>query len=86
MEYFVVMNGERTGPLGDSAIAQMIAAKKITGETLAWRDGLQNWQAASTIPELAPSLGDGIGTQRQSQVNRCCGAGGNRWCRGYVAI
>ena len=48
MDFFIIENGQQTGPL---TIAQL-AEKKITAETLVWREGMADWQPAWKVQEL----------------------------------
>ena len=48
MDFFIIENGQQAGPF---TIAQL-AEKKITSETLVWREGMGNWAPAWTVQEL----------------------------------
>lgn len=54
MEFFIIENGQQVGPL---TIAQL-AEKKITAETLVWRESMPDWQPAWKVDELRYILGD----------------------------
>ena len=54
MEFFIIENGQQVGPL---TIAQL-AEKKITAETLVWREGMPDWQPAWKVDELRYILGE----------------------------
>ena len=42
--WYVDINGERKGPLAASQILQMIAAKQLDRNSLAWQSGAADWQ------------------------------------------
>jgi len=52
--YFVGSDGKQSGPYDDNFICAQIAAGTITRETLLWRAGMEKWQQAGQIAELAP--------------------------------
>ena len=47
--YYVDANNQRQGPVYPTDFARL----GVTGETLVWRNGMENWAKASTLPELA---------------------------------
>lgn len=49
MEYFYFLNGTQYGPMPVEAMAS-----KIDSDTLVWRQGMENWLPAGSLPELAP--------------------------------
>ncbi len=51
-QYYYVKDGQRLGPI----VPEQFAASGVTGETLVWTQGMTDWKAASTIPELAAYL------------------------------
>ncbi len=52
MNYHVVINGEAQGPF----TAREVAELGINSETLVWHQGLKNWTAAATIPEIMTAI------------------------------
>ncbi len=56
-EWYVVINGEQSGPLSEPEMYQQAQSGAITADSLAWRDGMDDWQAVVDIPELASALG-----------------------------
>ena len=48
MKYFIIINGKQAGPFEENLLSGM----GITRDTQVWRDGMQQWQPAGTIPEL----------------------------------
>jgi membrane protease subunit (stomatin/prohibitin family) len=53
VQFYVALNGQQAGPFQMVVLQQMIAAGTLTTSTLVWRAGLDGWQAAGTIPDLA---------------------------------
>ncbi len=50
--YFVVIDGDRVGPVNLVAVADMIANNQINAETLMWTAGLGDWMAAESLSEI----------------------------------
>lgn len=48
MEYFMIENGQQTGPFTIDQLAQ----KHITSETLVWAEGMSNWTPAWQVEQL----------------------------------
>lgn len=51
--YHVAVNGTATGPYAISVLSTMAANGQFTKESLVWKSGMANWQAAGSISELA---------------------------------
>jgi len=51
--YHVVLNGQQLGPFPIEVLKQMIPAGTLSAVSLVWRHGMADWQAVSTVPELA---------------------------------
>ena len=51
--YHVAVNGTATGPYTISVLSTMAANGQFTKESLVWKSGMANWQAAGSISELA---------------------------------
>lgn len=51
--YHVAVNGTATGPYTVSVLSTMAANGQLTKESLVWKSGMANWQAAGSISELA---------------------------------
>ena len=51
--YHLAVNGTATGPYTLSVLSTMAANGQFTKESLVWKSGMANWQAAGSIPELA---------------------------------
>ncbi len=52
-QYFVAVNGQQQGPYAMPALQQQIASGAVNRETLVWKQGMANWQAAGQVPEVA---------------------------------
>ena len=50
--YHVAVNGQATGPYDMNTLAQMVMNNTISGDTLVWRSGMNNWQRAGEVDEL----------------------------------
>ena len=62
MEYFIIENGQQTGPFSDN----QLAAKRISPDTLVWKQGMADWTPAWQVEELKQILED-IKTMSSSQ-------------------
>lgn len=58
-EYYVVQNGQQIGPVTREQIVEALTAGQIGPNDLVWKDGLPNWVAIGTLPELAPPTRNG---------------------------
>jgi type I restriction enzyme R subunit len=52
--YYVALNGQQSGPYPLQILQQMIQTGTVNATSLVWFQGMSNWGAASSIPELAP--------------------------------
>ncbi len=52
-QYNVAINGQSTGPYTIQVLSQMVATGQFTKNSLVWKNGMANWQAAGEIPELS---------------------------------
>ncbi|MEI6084443.1 MAG: SPFH domain-containing protein [Verrucomicrobiota bacterium] len=57
VQFHVAMDGKTTGPFALPALQQMLGAGTFSASSLVWRQGMANWQAAGTVPELASLFG-----------------------------
>ncbi|QMU66407.1 MAG: DUF4339 domain-containing protein [Flavobacteriaceae bacterium] len=51
--YYVAVNGQQSGPFTMNLLKEMI----VTKETLVWREGMKNWDAAGQLDELSSLFG-----------------------------
>ena len=54
--YFVIVDGERVGPINLAAVAEMVTNDQINAETLMWTAGLSDWTAAEGLSEVQHHL------------------------------
>ena len=52
-QYYLVVNGQRSGPHVLAHVQHWIAAGQLAATVLAWRDGLSGWVPLNQVPELA---------------------------------
>ncbi len=55
--WFVAVGGKPDGPLDGAALRARVSGKTLAADTLVWREGMAQWAAASSIPEIAALLG-----------------------------
>lgn len=48
MKYYAIINGQQIGPVEEYQLKEM----GVTKDTLVWREGMPQWQAAGSLPEL----------------------------------
>jgi len=53
VQFFAVVNGAQQGPFGVEQLQQMIGQNIVTTQTMVWKQGMANWSAANSVPELA---------------------------------
>jgi membrane protease subunit (stomatin/prohibitin family) len=54
LQFSVAVNGQTFGPYDINALSQMAAQGQFNAQSMVWRQGMAGWQAAGTVPELAP--------------------------------
>ncbi len=54
--YHVDVDGKADGPFGADQIAAMIVSGSLRRETLVWSQGMDDWQPAGQVPDLAGHL------------------------------
>ncbi|MBI3567081.1 MAG: SPFH domain-containing protein [Gemmatimonadetes bacterium] len=52
-QFFVAVAGAPKGPFDVATLRASVADKSLTPETLVWRDGMAQWAAAGSVPELS---------------------------------
>ncbi len=55
-QWYLVVGGQRVGPLSQADLAARAQSGEITRETLVWRAGMTDWTPAGQLPDLAPLL------------------------------
>ena len=56
VEYYVAVNGQQTGPFSTERLAEMRQQGTFTPDSLVWKQGMENWVKAESVPELASVL------------------------------
>lgn len=60
--WYVVIDGEKVGPLTDAALLRRMERGEITPDTLVWRAGMADWQkVAANETIMAKRVAAGIG-------------------------
>ncbi len=52
--WFCTTGGQKYGPVDDAAMRQWIVEGRVKADTLVWNEGMPDWVAAASVPELAP--------------------------------
>ena len=53
VQYMLAINGQQYGPYNMQQMQQMAQSGQINGQTLVWAQGMPQWVAAASVPELA---------------------------------
>ncbi|GHV80440.1 hypothetical protein AGMMS49944_22310 [Spirochaetia bacterium] len=61
LQFSVAVNGQASGPYDLNMLSQIAAQGQLNAQSLVWGQGMAEWQAAGTVPELA-GLFAGAGT------------------------
>ena len=56
IQYFVIVNGERVGPLTEADVNARITSLESRATDLAWKRGLEAWAPLSTFAEFADAI------------------------------
>ena len=56
--YYVVMDGQASGPFDIGILAQMAVSGTLTKDSLVWKQGMGNWVQASSVQELQALFGN----------------------------
>jgi predicted Zn finger-like uncharacterized protein len=51
--WYVAIDGTPVGPITEAEVKERVDAGQVDPESLAWREGLEEWQPARNFPELA---------------------------------
>lgn len=52
--FYLYLNGQQVGPLQMQQLPQYVQSGQLTPDTMVWKNGMAQWQAAKTVPELQP--------------------------------
>jgi membrane protease subunit (stomatin/prohibitin family) len=53
VQYFVVTNGQQTGPFTEQVLGQMIQSNQVTKDTMIWSAGMAAWTAAGQVTAVS---------------------------------
>jgi hypothetical protein len=56
MQWYYAVNGKANGPHSEEDLEVAVASGQIDGDTLVWREGMEEWTSASDVPELNETL------------------------------
>jgi len=62
MNFYFHIDGQNVGPLKRDQISEMVSNGKVKMDTLAWKQGMEQWSQVKDLPELLsafPELGGG---------------------------
>jgi predicted Zn finger-like uncharacterized protein len=65
-EWFVGINGVPVGPIRLSELRSKAASGSVSGESLVWRDGFEDWRPLKTYPELLAIVDESVSSARAS--------------------
>ena len=57
VQYMVAINGQQYGPYNIQQMAQMAQSGQLNAQALVWAQGMPQWTAAGSVPELAQLFG-----------------------------
>ena len=50
--YYVVIDGQQTGPLNEAELTRLIMQKQVNKDTMAWMPGMTAWQPIEQVPAI----------------------------------
>lgn len=50
--YYVIMDGQQSGPYSEGELARLIGQTKVTKDTYIWKPGMTDWQTAERLPDV----------------------------------
>ena len=62
VQFFVLVNGQQSGPFQLPQLQQLVATGQLTQQTYVWKQGMPQWALAGQVPELASLFNVGAGT------------------------
>lgn len=54
--WYYGLNGQQNGPVEDDEIRAMLASGMINGQTIIWRDGMEEWLPILQVPEWSSQV------------------------------
>lgn len=58
--WYVLVDGEQTGPFGLEELRARVLSTDITPRTWVWADGMAEWRRAEHVPALVPPPEHGV--------------------------
>lgn len=55
--YYVVVDGQQTGPFDAMTLKQQIQSGRLTPQSLVWTEGMAEWSSATDVPDVAKLFG-----------------------------
>ncbi len=52
-DWYYAADNEQKGPINESELKANLASNKIPGDTLVWKDGMDNWKPANEVAEFS---------------------------------
>ena len=68
--YYVVVNGQATGPYDLSTLKQMITTGQFTAESLVWKAGMSEWVKAGIVDDIKRLFPDMPPIPKENQTGR----------------
>jgi predicted Zn finger-like uncharacterized protein len=65
-EWYVAINGVPVGPIRIAEVRRKAAIGAVTEESLCWQEGLEEWRALRSFPELAAIVREAFSSNRSS--------------------
>ena len=56
--YYIVVNGQATGPYNLNTLRQMMTVGQFTSDSLVWKTGMSEWAKAGSVDEMKPLFPD----------------------------
>ena len=53
IQYMLVVNGQQSGPFGMEQLQMLAGNGQLKQDTLVWKQGMANWEAAGKVAELS---------------------------------
>ena len=51
-QFWLFVNNQQVGPVPMQQLAQYVQTGQLTPDTMVWKEGMPQWAAAKTVPEL----------------------------------
>ena len=68
-EWYVVIDGERVGPITPEEVNAYYTAGQLQADTYVWRDGLDDWVMLETLSEFAHLTHDTAGPEEATMIS-----------------